>query len=187
MMIGLTGLTGAGKSTAARILEKKGCYIIDGDKVGHAVTEKKGILGQIKAAFGAGVINLDGSLNRRALGSIVFSDGEALKKLNAITHPEIKKAVLTEAALHRGETVVIDGAVIKECGLTDCCAKVIRITAPRELRCRRIMERDNLTLAEAEKRINAQTNHPDNWIDVDNSSSEEALEQKLTEVLCEIK
>ena len=186
MLIGLTGLTGAGKSLAAGLLKSRGFYIIDGDKVGHRVTACPEILEKIRAVFGNGVINSDGSLNRRALGDIVFSDPEKLKALNAITHPAIKAEVLREAA-KQGETpVVIDGAVIKECGLAECCAAVLRITAPEEVRRNRIMERDSLTEEQARRRIAAQTYHQDNWIDVDNSSTLEKLEQNLASALDEV-
>ena len=183
MLIGLTGLTGAGKSLAAGLLKSRGFYIIDGDKVGHRITARPEILKKIRSAFGDGVIGPDGSLNRRALGNIVFSDPEKLKALNAITHPAIKAEVLREAA-EQGETpVVIDGAVIKECGLSEHCAAVLRITAPAEVRMRRIMERDGLTEQQARQRITAQTDHSDNWIDVDNSSTPEALEQNLDKAI----
>ena len=186
MLIGLTGLTGAGKSLAAGLLKSRGFYIIDGDKVGHRVTARPEILEKIKTAFGDGVINPDGSLDRRALGNIVFSDPEKLQLLNAITHPAIRAEALREAA-EQGETpVVIDGAVIKECGLSEHCAVVLRITAPEEVRMRRIMERDGLTEEQAQKRIAAQTYHDDNWIDVDNSSTLEALERNLSTALDEV-
>ena len=186
MIIGLTGLTGAGKSLAAGLLERRGFYIIDGDKVGHRITARPEILEKIRVAFGVGVINPDGSLNRRALGNIVFSNPEKLRLLNAITHPAIKAEALREAA-EQGETpVVIDGAVIKECGLAEHCTAVLRITAPAEVRKQRIMERDGLTEEQAENRIAAQTYHGDNWIDVDNSSTVENLEQNLTSALDEV-
>lgn len=184
VIIGLTGLTGAGKSLAASILQKRGFHIIDGDETGHKITARPEILARIKKAFGADVINPDGSLNRRALGNEVFSDPEKLALLNSITHPAIKEAILREAGEFPGP-VVIDGAVLKECGLTEHCAAVLRITAPAELRKRRIMERDGLTEAEAERRITAQTDHPDNWIDVDNGSTVEALERELDRALGE--
>lgn len=185
MLIGLTGLTGAGKSLAAGLLKSRGFYIIDGDEVGHRVTARPEILGKIRDAFGDGVIAPNGSLDRRALGNIVFSDPEKLRLLNAITHPAIKAEVLREAAEQAGP-VVIDGAVIKECGLAEHCAAVLRITAPAEVRKRRIMERDGLTAEQADRRIAAQTDHCDNWIDVDNGSTVENLEQNLAAALDEV-
>ena len=186
MLIGLTGLTGAGKSLAAGLLKDRGFYIIDGDKVGHRITARPDILEKIKTAFGDGVIDADGSLNRRALGNIVFSDPEKLRLLNAITHPAIKAEALREAAEQGDTPVVIDGAVIKECGLAEHCAAVLRITAPEEIRKQRIMERDGLTEEQAQRRIAAQTYHDDNWIDVDNSSTLENLERNLAKALDEV-
>lgn len=186
MLIGLTGLTGAGKSTAALILREKGFYVIDADEIGHMVTERKDISEKIKAAFGGGVINPDGSLNRRSLGEIVFSDPNALAVLNSITHPPIKDEILARVRRQDAD-VAVDGAVLKECGITPYCDGVLRITAPKEIRLKRIMERDSLSRSRAEKRISAQTNHSDPWIDVDNSSTKENLRKNLEEALWEIK
>ena len=177
-ILGLTGLTGAGKSLAAEMLRGRGFYVIDGDEVGHRVTARPEILEKIKAAFGDGVLNSDGGLNRRALGDIVFSDAEKLKILNSITHPAIREAVLREAGETAGP-VAVDGAALKECGLTEHCAAVLRITAPEEVRKRRIMERDGLTEEQALRRIRAQTDRSDGWIDVDNGSTVENLEKNL--------
>ena len=182
MLIGLTGLTGAGKSLAAGLLKSRGFYIINGDEVGHRITARPEILDKIRAAFGDGVINPDGSLNRRALGNIVFSDPEKLKTLNSITHPAIKAEVLREAA-GQDVPVVIDGAVIKECGLAEHCAAVLRVTAPAEVRKRRIIERDGITEEQAQRRITAQTDHKDEWIDVDNGSDLENLQRNLDSAL----
>lgn len=182
IILGLTGLTGAGKSLAASLLMNRGFHVIDGDEVGHRVTARPEILTEIKKAFGEGVIKPDGSLNRRALGNIVFSDPEKLRRLNAITHPAIREEILREAEAVPGP-VVIDGAVLKECALAEHCCAVLRITAPAELRKRRIMERDGLTGEEADRRISAQTAHPDDWIDVDNCSTVQALEERLDDIL----
>ncbi len=184
MIIGLTGLTGAGKSTAAAALRRLGCHVIDADRVGHEVTTRPDILEKIKTAFGAGCILPDGTLDRRALGKIVFSDGEKLKKLNAITHPPITEAIAAEAAAHSGETVVIDAAALGESGLDRLCGEVWRVTAPEELRLARIMERDGLSRTEAVNRILSQTPYGGRCVLIDNSSTEEALGQKVKEALC---
>ncbi len=184
MIIGLTGLTGAGKSAAASVLRRLGCHVIDADKVGHEVTSRPDILEKIKAAFGERFVAPDGTLDRRALGRAVFSDGEKLKKLNALTHPPIAEAIAAEAAAHSGEVVVIDAAALKESGLDRICGEVWCVTAPEGLRLARIMERDGLTRAEAAARIRSQTPYDGACVLIENSSSVEALEKKVKEALC---
>lgn len=185
MIIGLTGLTGAGKSTAAAVLSQLGCHIIDADRVGHRVTARTDILEKIKAAFGGEYIASDGTLDRRRLGALVFSDKDKLQVLNGITHPQITAEIISEAraAEAAGKTVVIDCALLGETGLSEICRPVLQITAPAEIRLRRIMERDGLSEAEAVNRINSQRPYDGPAIDIENSSSHEALEARLKEAL----
>ncbi|MCH5187294.1 MAG: dephospho-CoA kinase [Oscillospiraceae bacterium] len=184
MIIGLTGLTGAGKSTAADFLRRRGCHVIDADKVSRRVTDRPDILEKIKTTFGAECINADGGLNRRVLGQIVFNDAEKLRLLNAITHPPITAEILAETKSHEGETVILDVPLLKESGLDKVCDFVLRITAPEDVRAGRIMARDGLSLEEARARISSQAPFGGPCIDIDNSASEEELETRLTEVLC---
>ena len=184
MVIGLTGLTGAGKSTAAELLSRRGCHIIDADKVARRVTDRPDILEKIKTAFGAECINADGTLNRRTLGQIVFNDAEKLQLLNSITHPPITADMLAEAKAHDGETVVLDVPLLKESGLDKVCDLVLRITAPEDVRAGRIIARDGLSPEEARARISSQAPFGGPCIDIDNSGSEKELENRLTEVLC---
>ena len=92
-LIGLTGKTGAGKSTVSKYLREKGAYIIDGDVVARQVLEDdKNLLLRLSEAFG-GVLNEDGSLNRKLLASKAFCDEESTKLLNSIIHPAINDAM----------------------------------------------------------------------------------------------
>jgi dephospho-CoA kinase len=93
-IIGLTGGVGSGKSTVARILQSKGAVIIDADAIARDVLQPgRPAFDRVRARFGDEVIEADGSLNRRALASIVFSDPAARSELEAITHPEILSEV----------------------------------------------------------------------------------------------
>lgn len=185
MIIGLTGLTGAGKSTAAAVLSQLGCHIIDADRVGHRVTARPDILEKIKASFGEEYITSDGALDRRKLGALVFADRDKLQLLNSITHPPITEEIISEAraAEADGKTVVIDCALLGEVGLSEICRPVLNITAPTELRLGRIIERDGLSEAGALDRINSQRPYDGPAIDIENSSSQEALEARLKEAL----
>lgn len=94
-VIGLTGPTGAGKSTITAMLQKKGCYIIDADLLGRKALEKGSMcLEQACTFFGSDIINADGSLNRQLLAKRAFSTAESTQQLNDITHPWICMQVL---------------------------------------------------------------------------------------------
>ncbi len=184
MIIGLTGQTGAGKSSAGAILKNMGFHVIDADKIGHQVTASEEILVKLRTLFGSGIISPDGTLNRRALGKIVFADSEKLEQLNAVTHPEIVRIITAEAKAHEKEGAVIDCALLEECGLGKICHKIINITAPKDVRLRRIMERDGLSEADALNRINSQRPFLGECIQIDNSASLSELGDRLKEVLC---
>lgn len=182
MIIGLTGQTGAGKSTAAEILKAMGYFIIDADKIGHEVTASPEILAQIQKHFGEETVQ-DGRLMRRILGRAVFADGEKLALLNSLTHPAIIKKIVSLAKEH-SSGAVIDCALLQECGLDALCHKIINITAPARVRQERIMLRDSLSPQEALNRINSQSPFRGECILIENNGDINALEKKLKEALC---
>ena len=157
---GLTGKTGAGKSTVAGKLAKLGFYIIDGDVIARGITEKgKPALKELANEFGYDIIESDGSLNRKLLASRAFKDKESTAKLNRITHPLIKKEFEAELMKAQNEGfafAVIDAAALLESSCKDLCEKIIVVTAPEDIRLERILKRDNITKAQALIRINAQ-------------------------------
>lgn len=183
MIIGLTGQTGAGKSTAAAILKNMGFHIIDADKTGHEITALPEVLEQIRSEFGDAVVQ-EGKLDRRALGKIVFADKAKLEILNSITHPKIVAEIKSQTEKYKSGGVVIDCALLEDCGLHKICDTVINVTAPSKKRMERIMLRDGLSPQDAMNRINSQRPYSGNCISVDNSGSAEKLEQTIKEALC---
>lgn len=157
---GLTGKTGAGKSTVAAFLKEKGFYIIDGDVIARHITDKgKPALGLLADYFGADIINSDGTLNRRLLASRAFSSGENTDMLNSITHPLILKefeAELERAEKEGYEKAVIDAAALLESECKKLCSEIIVVWAPEEMRLERILSRDGITEKEAKTRMKAQ-------------------------------
>ena len=157
---GLTGKTGAGKSTVAEKLKDLGFYIIDGDKIARSITEKgKPAISLLANEFGCDIIESDGSLNRKLLASRAFKDKESTAKLNSITHPIIKAEFETE--LEKAEKkgfsyAVIDAAALLESSCKDLCEKIIVVTAPEDIRLSRILQRDGITTEQALTRMNAQ-------------------------------
>lgn len=166
-VFGLTGGSGAGKSTVAEMLRQEGIYVIDADKIAREVVERgKPCLTELKAEFGEGIIRTDGSLDRRALGNIVFSDAEKLKSLNEITHKYIKEQIVKVLSGLECPCAAIDGAVIIGSEIAKMCEFMVSVTADTDIRLERIMKRDGISREAAENRLNSQ---PDNKFYIERS------------------
>ena len=160
LILGLTGKTGAGKSTVADYLKEKGCYIIDGDVIARQITEKGSkVLPILQKAFGDDILDENGELIRATLAKRDFADKESTALLNSITHPVIKKR--SEDEIIKAEslgykTAFIDAAALLDSDCKDLCDKMIVVHAPEEIRLDRILIRDGLTKQQALTRIKAQ-------------------------------
>lgn len=154
VLIGLTGGTGAGKSSALAALEDLGGTVLDCDAVYHQMLRTDPALREaITAAFGP-VFCPDGSLDRQKLGTLVFSDHAALDRLNAIVYEYLPPELLRRA---QGHTLVgLDAISLMESGLGRLCACTVAVLAPAEDRVRRIMARDGISEDYARLRISAQ-------------------------------
>ncbi len=159
-IIGLTGLTGAGKSTVAQKLMAYGCYHIDADKVARdVINNSETVKNKLKKHFGEDVINSDGTTNRPLLASRAFADTESTNALNEITHPAVTeeiKSIIKDMKQVGYRGVVIDAIALFESGEDTLCDFTVAVIAPKEIRLQRIMERDNITEEKALERINAQ-------------------------------
>ena len=160
LIIGLTGKTGAGKTTVASYLKEKGCYIIDGDIIARQITEKGSeILPVLQKAFGDDILDENGCLIRKSLAQRAFSSKENTNLLNSITHPEIKRRCEKEIAFAEDngyKIAVIDAAAILEGDCKDLCEKIVVVHADKDTRLERILKRDAITEEQAITRINAQ-------------------------------
>lgn len=157
-LIGLTGKTGAGKSTVSKMLEGFGAFIIDGDKVAREVLNLSPDLElKLKAAFGSDIYE-NGVLLRKELAKRAFSSHENTELLNSIFHPVINKRLLelSNEAFKTRSVAVVDAAAVIESGFYKSCDCLITVYAPESIRLERIMRRDSLTKEEAMRRINAQ-------------------------------
>jgi len=156
-VIGLTGNIATGKSTVVEMLTDLGAEAIDGDRIVHELMGPGSPLADaIRARFGDGTVNPDGSINRPALGAIVFSDPEKLRELEALTWPPVvarKRAAIYEPG---PDVLVLDAIKLFESGMAEDCNEVWVVTAPRERQIERIMTRNKVDRAEAERRIDAQ-------------------------------
>lgn len=159
-IIGLTGLTGAGKSTVAQKLMAYGCYHIDADKVARdVINNNENVKNKLKARFGDDVINADGTTNRPVLAARAFADRESTNDLNAITHPAVTeeiKSIIKDMQEVGYSGIIIDAIALFESGEDALCDFTVAVIAPKEIRLERIMKRDNITEEKALERINAQ-------------------------------
>lgn len=159
-IIGLTGPTGAGKSSVAAVWQESGAYIIDTDRLARQVVlPDSPCLQKLVDAFGDTILSDDGTLNRAALANIAFSDTNAAATLNSITHPAIlalTKAEIEAAAQKGYTTAIVDAPLLFEASFDTICHHVVTVIAPYEQRKARIMSRDALTEDAAELRMAAQ-------------------------------
>jgi len=146
-VIGLVGGVGAGKSTAAAKLEALGAFVIDADKVGHALLTQRPVRGRLIERFGLGVLGEPGAdgereVDRRTLAAAVFSDPMARRDLESIMHPRMAgtfaKAIARVSRRGVAGAVVLDAAVLFEAGWDRFCDRVLFIDAPREVRLERL-------------------------------------------------
>lgn len=162
IIIGLTGTTGAGKSTVAKYLVSKGFYHIDADKVAKdVINNTNSVKDKLKAQFGNDVINFDGTTSRKILAERAFKDRESTEKLNKITHPAINKKIMEIIEIQKSLGVVgciIDAIGLFESGEDKLCHVTIAVSAPLNIRLERIISRDNISEKQALLRISAQKN-----------------------------
>lgn len=160
IVIGLTGQTGAGKTTVAEGLRHFGYQVIKADEIARLVTEQGSpVLQELAAVFGADILKEDGSLDRALLAERAFASPEETKLLNGVTHPEIIRLInkkINGAFFDGYEGVILDASQLFESGLNERCALVVSVVAPEDVRLKRIMERDGISEEKARQRMGAQ-------------------------------
>jgi dephospho-CoA kinase len=207
-IIGLTGGIGAGKSTVSSYLTTKGYEIIDADKIAREiVTPGSAILERLVGAFGVEILQQDGSLNRKKLAEIIFSDNEKKKLLDSIMQLKIREAILdrlgtaqrsqNEArgtlnvpAFKQG-VVFLDAPLLYETGLDAYTDLVWLVDADEDIRIKRIMERDHITESDVRRRLMSQMTREEKLakakIVLDNSGGMENLYNQVDDLLLQLK
>ncbi len=191
-IICVAGKMAAGKNTACKLLEKRGWVSIDADLLGHkaaAENEEKIIaaFAPYAKAKGIDITGTDGHLNRRALGTLLFSDKKLLAEHESIVYPAIEKAVRAVIEQNKSKNIVINAAVLyKIPGLMRLCSLIIFIDAPLILRLFRARRRDKMKFAFILRRFIAQKDMLLSYnmtgiplLRINNSSSVKKLEQKI--------
>lgn len=192
IIVGLTGQTGAGKSTVSALLSSRGYRVIDADLVARQVVEQGSqCLVDLVCEFGIEILEGDGTLNRRKLADIVFRDAAKRKVLNRIIFPYIQKEIVEvlEGCRQTGEPIVfLDAPTLIESGTHQFCDKVVSVLAPQQIRLKRLLARDaDLSLEAIENRMSAQhddtyyTTHSD--FVIHNDGEESALRVQILEML----
>lgn len=159
IVIGITGPTGAGKTTALGEIKKLGGTVVDCDAVYHELLKSDIALQDAICNRFGDVKTADGSIDRKALGRVVFGDAKALADLDAIIKPFVTAAVEVALAAARGQgrrLAAVDGITIIESGLAARCDAAVAVLAPAEDRVRRICAREDISEAYARSRIAAQ-------------------------------
>lgn len=160
LTIALTGGIACGKSTVSGMLAALGASVIDADQISRSLTAPGGpALPAIRQAFGDGVFQADGTLDRPALSAVVFADKRAIETLNAITHPLVKQQMeeKLEACRKNGaKVVVLDVPLLFETGMQHMGDVVACVVAPEEVQIARMKSRNGYSRQEALGRIRSQ-------------------------------
>ena len=189
-LIGLTGGIASGKSVVAARLAEHGAVVVDADQLAREVVQPgTPALAQIVDRFGPGVIDADGTLDRAALGAIIFASPEARAALNAITHPAVgarsHQLFAAAAAADPDAIVVYDVPLLVDAGRVDEFDMIVVVNASTEARIERMIEHRGMTRNEALNRINSQASDADRLAIADvvietNGTIEHTLEQADT-------
>ena len=193
--IGLTGGIASGKSTVASLFRAWGAFVADADEISrHALDPDTDCYEKTVAAFGRGILHGDGTVDRRKVASIVFSDKKALNLLNGIIHPYVRRIIWADSQTAYAESprrmIVWDVPLLFETGYDEEVTKTVVVTARQSLRIERIVARDGSTRAAALRRIRAQM--PDREkvrradLVIRNNGSLEELEKRTREVFDEL-
>lgn len=194
-LVGLTGGIATGKSTFAAALRALGVPVVDADQLARGVVAPGApALAEVAARFGPGVLAADGTLDRKALGALVFADPAARRRLEAITHPAIRRAMEAETARLAAaghDLAFYDTPLLYEVGLEPAMALVVVVVAPPEAQLARLRARDGLTAAEAQARLAAQLPVAEKAaradVVVDNADASAPLDDKAARLVADLR
>lgn len=197
-LVGLTGGIGSGKSTVARLLDERGAVVIDADRIAREVVEPgtEGLAAVVER-FGEDILDPAGRMDRAAVAEIAFSDDQAREDLNAIIHPRVRQRIaerLGEIAAderERNRIVVLDVPLLVEGGGDHGYEDVLVVTAPEEVRVRRLEEDRGMDPDDVRARISSQASDEERLAVathvIDNAGTMDELERQVDEVYAELR
>ncbi len=159
VVLGLTGMTGAGKSTASSYFAKKGARIVDADIIARSAVLDNAVIKSLTDAFGCDITDENGQIIRSALAKKAFANNDSAELLSKITHPFILKEMERQILEYKKENIpiiIVDAPLLYQSKADEMCDRVLFIDADREVKLSRIMARDGITRDMAEDRINVQ-------------------------------
>lgn len=160
VLTAITGGIGSGKSVVAKIVSALGYEVYDCDSRARVLMESDGIKELLADRFGSHIFNSDRQLQRKVLADIVFSDPEKLQQLNSITHSAVREDLAGWVASHsQSSPLFVETAILYQSGIDRMVSSVWEVTAPRELRIARVMQRNGLSRDEIIARIEAQDSY----------------------------
>ena len=158
-IIGITGSSGAGKSTICDILEKEyEVKVINADKIAKRLSKRgTSYIDEITKKFGKDILDEEGELKRKKLAEIIYTSPQKRKELNSCTFKYIRKEIQKEIKKEKEiSTIIIDAPLLFECELNKLCNYVVGVVSEKEVQIERIVARDNIDYEHAEKRLSAQ-------------------------------
>ncbi|PYV36685.1 MAG: dephospho-CoA kinase [Acidobacteria bacterium] len=161
LRIGLTGGIASGKSTVCRMLQDRGCTIVDADKVAHDLLLKgQPCFSRVLEAFGVEILDSAGEIDRNRLGAIVFENRPLLQRLEGIVHPEVIRQILAKLDILEKEQphgkVVVDASLMIESGFYKSFKRLVVVTCRLEQQLERLITRNGLSEIQARRRISIQ-------------------------------
>lgn len=192
-LIGLTGPTGAGKSSVSKVFSESGFAVVNADEVAHNALLDTECIRRLVSAFGKEILCDDNSINRKALAKAAFATKENTRTLNSITHPVIirlSEDKFTNLADAGYKNIIFDAPTLFEAGMDKDCDLIISVICPLDERIKRIIKRDNITRDEALARINAQKDNTfyterSDFV-IENNGDIETLTKRTEEIIKEI-
>ena len=185
LIIGISGQTGAGKSTLAELMVNKGFgRNIEVDNLGHDLLKDNATIHQLTDAFGKEILT-DNQIDRKKLGAKAFASNAATETLNSIMHPNMVKMVeriIEEEKKNGSQSIIVNAALLYKMNLDKLCNKIIYVKADPEIRVRRLVENRGMTEERARERLFSQDQEPANdprVIILENNGTPEELSQTL--------
>jgi dephospho-CoA kinase len=156
-VIGVTGNIASGKSSVSRLLGEFGATVIDADRVYHELIQPgMPLQNALRDRFGEKIVAFDGQIDRKALGAIVFSDPGALAELDRLTHPAVVAETIDRIERANTRVIVVDAVKLYESGISDRCDEVWLVLCNPQTQLARLMSRNGIDRADAERRVTAQ-------------------------------